>query len=372
MAASVAVWLAAAPKTAFPEEDLKTGPGTQATDLSEEDPQGPALTDLPKLQIKGFSDVGFIASSDDENSNTFTLGSVDFFVTSDVSDKVSFLTEIVFEFETDENEAVFDLERVTLTYSLSDAFKIRMGRMHTPLGYWNQAYHHGAWFQTTVFRPVVYLFEDDGGILPIHSVGVELFGVKAFESLELEYHLGVLDGRGKAPDEVQIVRDNNDSKAVNVLLSVAPRFMEELRAGVHLYLDRIPPDPDDPARAETLEERIIGGHVIYIHDPVELLSELFEIRHDDRSSDQKFNTAGYYLQAGYRINKLTPYYRFDSLNTEAGDPFFASQTSDVRKHTFGLRWDLFTWNAFKLEYSLTDRKDQDDEGSVMINSSFVF
>jgi hypothetical protein len=48
--------------------------------------------------------------------------------------------------------------------------------MHTPLGYWNQYYHHGAWFQATATRPEMYLFEDDGGILPVHEIGIEASG----------------------------------------------------------------------------------------------------------------------------------------------------------------------------------------------------
>lgn len=57
---------------------------------------------------------------------------------------------------------------------------IGVGKYHTALGYWNHTYHHGTWLQSSILRPEIYLFEFQGGILPDHSVGVEVFG---FQSL---------------------------------------------------------------------------------------------------------------------------------------------------------------------------------------------
>ena len=47
-------------------------------------------------------------------------------------------------------------------------FNVSIGRGHTAMGYWNQTFHHGKWFQTTTDRPAIYRFEDDIGILPVH------------------------------------------------------------------------------------------------------------------------------------------------------------------------------------------------------------
>src|SRR5205823_6307665 len=45
-------------------------------------------------------------------------------------------------------------------------------RFHTPLGYWNTAFHHGQQLQTSVLRPQMIDFEDNGGVIPAHTVGV--------------------------------------------------------------------------------------------------------------------------------------------------------------------------------------------------------
>ena len=42
-----------------------------------------------------------------------------------------------------------ELERLIIRYDLNDYFKVSFGRYHTPINYWNTAYHHGAWLQTS-------------------------------------------------------------------------------------------------------------------------------------------------------------------------------------------------------------------------------
>lgn len=328
--------------------------------------------DIPRLKIKGFADLGFTAKIADNGDNfSFKRGQLDLFITSEITDRVSFLAEPIFESDEDTNSAEFELERAELKYSLSDLFNIKIGRMHTPLGYWNQAFHHGTWFQTTIFRPEVYQFEDGGrGILPVHGVGIELLGTKAFEAFDLEYNIDILNGRGRTKTTVQNAKDNNDAKAVNLLFGIKPHFIDGLEFGADIYRDVIPSNP--PARSSRINELILGGFIIYTHDRLELLGEVFNIRHDDKTSGRDFNTLGYYLQGGYKVDKFTPYYRFDFINFKNGDPYFTPNDIDIRKHTLGLRWDILVWNALKFEYSHSDRRNSDNEDSFSVNSSFVF
>ena len=68
------------------------------------------------------------------------------------------------------------MERAQLGYSFSDALTFWVGRFHTPYGYWNTAFHHGAQIQTSVTRPLFIDFEDKGGILRAHSLGLLAHG----------------------------------------------------------------------------------------------------------------------------------------------------------------------------------------------------
>lgn len=334
----------------------------------------PGTFDIPKLRILGFSDIGYnLTITDNENNNKFSLGHISLFITSEIADKVNFVLESEFHTDPDTNSTEFHPERANIKYSFSDTFNIKIGRMHTPLGFWNQAFHHGTWLQTTILRPVIYFWEDDkGGFLPLHSFGIELSGLLEFVDFDLEYSFDVLNGRGRTITEIQTAKDRNDSKAISFLLSYEPYFVQELKLGTSFYFDTIPPNPDDSARINRIKERIIGGYITYMHSGLELLGEIFNIHHDDKTSGNDFSTLGFYLQTGYKMDKLTPYYRFDFLNFENGDPYFTPNDIDINKHTFGLRWDIFNWNALKFEYSYSDKKNEDDEHSFTLNSSFVF
>lgn len=328
---------------------------------------------VPELKLKGFADMGFSAKVTDNGDNTsFSRGQLDLFITSEITDKISFLAEPVFESDADTNSQEFELERAELKYSFSDLLNIKIGRMHTPLGYWNQAFHHGTWLQTTIFRPEVYNFEDLGGILPVHSVGIEMLGTKSFDPFDLDYNLGILNGRGRTRTTIQNAKDENDSKAINALIGLRPYFIEGLKIGANIYYDKIPSNPTVSTRTSRIDELILGGHLIYLHNNLELMGEFFDMRHEDKTSGRDFDTTGLYLQAGYKVNKLTPYYRFDFIDFGDGDPYFVPDDFDIKRHTLGLRWDAFTWNALKFEYSFSDKKRRDDEHLVTANSSFTF
>src|SRR4029078_6385338 len=140
-----------------------------AHDGAEQDAVAP-----PKLTLRGFTNVDYLVNEEGK-PDSFALGQFDLFVTSALSENWSFLAEVNFEFNED-NELGVGGERAQLKYAPSDQFTISAGRMHTPLGYWNQTFHHGAWFQTTAERPEMYLFEDDGALPPGHPGGAQAGG----------------------------------------------------------------------------------------------------------------------------------------------------------------------------------------------------
>jgi hypothetical protein len=143
----------------------------------------------PTLKIRGFFDfnygVGSIANPlifpvgdgacgtcgnpSTPAHNSFQAGEFDLFITSKLSDNLSFIAEVLLG---PDNTNVFgpDIERYQLTYKANPYFSASVGRFHTSIGYYNTAYHHGTWFSTAEGRPIMYLFEDSGGILPVHMV----------------------------------------------------------------------------------------------------------------------------------------------------------------------------------------------------------
>ena len=313
------------------------------------DEAAPEEAPPPKLVVKGFGNVDFRYEFDGRSTDTFSLGQLALFVTSALSDNLTFLTEIVFE--PGDEEKVVDVERYQITYSRSDLFNVALGRMHTMLGHWNHAYHHGTWFQTTAFRPEVYRFEDEGGVLPVHELGLRVFGSEAFSQGRVEYSASLSNGRGPVATRFENFRDLDRSKAVTVWLAAAPARVSGLKFGGVARFDRVPPDPANPARAVPMSERIVGGFFSYQHRRNEVLGEVLRLTHrEDGGAGREFRTSGFYVQASHRLGHLTPYYRFEGLDRGADDPYYPS-SPDLRRHIAGLRVDPWPSAAIKLELS---------------------
>ena len=100
---------------------------------------------------------------------SFTLGEQDLFITSDLTDNISFLGESVFKYSaTSSTKIAFGLERAILKYIYKGNHNIQIGRFHTPMNYWNDSYHHGRVFFPTVGRPESF----NEHLIPIHTVGI--------------------------------------------------------------------------------------------------------------------------------------------------------------------------------------------------------
>jgi len=304
----------------------------------------------PKLQIRGFGHGQFDYNDSKKGSESyFGLGGVDLFITSQVADKLSFITELLFEFEED-GANVLDVERLLIRYEPYDWLNISLGRGHTPLGYWNRNYHHGTHLQTTVERPILLEFEDDDGILPIHFVGLEFTGnIKAPFGL-LTYYANVGNGRGKTIREIQLVEDANNEKMVSFMVSLEPKGLEGFGFGGNFLFDVIPSDPaGTPARPDEIKEVIFGSHIYYVDQKIEFLSEFQIVNHEILS---EYYHNGGYAQFAYRFDDVIPYYRYDFLNVTQGDPYYAGLqgAEDIQQHTIGFRFDWFVYSALKLEY----------------------
>ena len=164
--------------------------------------------------------------------SAFQSGEFDLLFSSRLSDKLSFLAEVVLG---PDNTNAFspDIERYQLTYRANRYFSASAGRFHTSIGYYNTAYHHGNWFSTAEGRPIMYLFEDSGGILPVHMVGASFAGeVPHTEAVGLHWVAELGNGLSSNPnatESVQNFHSDRNYKATNLAAYVRPRFARGCR-----------------------------------------------------------------------------------------------------------------------------------------------
>jgi hypothetical protein len=319
------------------------------------------------MRIRGFSDVTLHGSNLKGDTTSFSLGQVDLFVTSDVSERLKFLSEVVFEAGQNNSFGV-DIERLLLTYSFGDYLNVGVGRYHTAIGYYNTAFHHSTWLQTTTGRPFLFQFEDGGGILPIHNVGLTASGRIPLGSLGLHYVAEVGNGRtSRSPlnEPVQNVLDENNHKAVNFGVFARPDAIRGLQAGFSVYRDLLAPQ-NSPRIGET----IFAAHAVYSGLNFEWLNEALAIRHAPLGA-RVFNTPGFYTQVSKRFGSYRPYLRYQYVNAVQSEPVF----SDVGlRHgpSVGLRYDLSEFVALKLQYDYTARGREQSFHALALQAGFTF
>ncbi|MDH4228415.1 MAG: hypothetical protein OEW11_01560 [Nitrospirota bacterium] len=334
------------------------------------------------FEFNGFGDMTYRArgaSNGGGANNGFALGQLDLYATKEVTDRTDVLIEIVAE---DRQQGGFevDLERLQFTYTLSNVHRLRAGRFHTILGYWGHAYHHGAHLQTTIYRPFFLEFEDRGGALPAHAVGLWWSGRWASAAGRLETSAMVHNGStviwnsaAGSPTgtlETSTGGDSDNHKSVVFAINFRPSALEGLEVGasgqsgaVRVTDTAIPLSPTD----KDVREVITAAHVAYPGEQVEFIAERYDWHHTRGGTQTSANA--WYLQAGGRVGKGFLYMRYATMDAEKDDYFdgigfttFSSSLAGRRRTigTAGVRLDIHYLTALKLELSQVD-DDQDGQ-----------
>ena len=338
-------------------------------------PVDPEKMDVGKtlLHIRGFGDFGLYGTNQKGATTGFNMGELNLFITSNISDKLKFLSEIVFENEGPgprwTSDFTVDVERALLDYSYNDNVNIAIGRLHTAIGYYNTAYHHSAWMQTATGRPFLFSFEDEGGILPTHLVGVSASGQIPSGNLGLHYVAEVGDGPTSRTDintGVEIPVAVNNRRSVDFTLFARPDSIPGLQVGASVYRDTLSPNS-----TERVRETIVDGYAVITRGKVEWLNEGLIIRHSIPGISHIYETPGFYSQLSRRFGSYTPYCLYQYVNAPEIEPIF----SDVGLRSgpsAGLRFDATESVAFKLQYDYTTLRKQQAVNSVGLQVGFTF
>ena len=342
----------------------------------------------PSLKIAGFGDVDF-AATDLHGANGgfqaqtllnphtgFDEGQFVLHLSSALSQKVTVFSELSFTARTDAGTGSpaapgfnAEVERVILRYDLNDYFKISFGRYHTPINYWNTAFHHGQWLQTTISRPEMTQF--GGSFIPVHFVGTLVEGALPAGGLNLNYNFGVGNGRGQVLSRGGDFADINNNRAWLTNLFIKPDKAYGLQMGGSVYRDELSPlNPSGVVAREWIE----SGHIVWQKETPEFIAEFANVRHDFRGGGSA-NSQAFYAQTAYRLpfaNKWKPYYRFEQIHVPKSDAIFRLVVPTFSGSTAGIRYDFASFAAFKLEYRNYSRRDLPNINGIFTQTSFTF
>jgi hypothetical protein len=209
-------------------------PATAAPEISERIGAIEAWDKTHGIQWRGFGEVDYkvldqrkaelaAAGFNPGSAGNFYTANTVLLLTSRISDRASVLSE--FEFEEEEAQAYsVSLERILLKYDYDDHLKMSFGRYHTGIGYYNTAFHSGAWLQTTADRPLIMEFAHDGGLLPTQAIGVSITGSVPSGKAGLNYiaEYGTSDTNRPDINGSGLSDDENNGNHVNLGLFLRP------------------------------------------------------------------------------------------------------------------------------------------------------
>jgi len=378
-----------------PAAGLPATPGTavaQTAQVHADHDQAPPLPDAvqqttPTMRLNGFSDISFGATNQGGASSGFgnpsllaphsgfQEGQFILHISSALSQKVSVFSELSLTARSDAGTGSpsapgfnAEVERLFIRYDLNDLFKVSFGRYHTPINYWNTAYHHGAWLQTTISRPEMVQF--GGSFLPVHFVGALAEGRIPARGLNVNYTLGLGNGRSSTLSRSGDFGDVNNHRAFLAGFSIQPDALYGLQIGGAIYHDKLTPLTGAPAT-----EWIQSGHIVWQRGATEFLAEVSNVAHRNILDSGTSNSQAFYLQPAYRLpfndGKWKPYYRFERTHIPISDALFRPLPS-YNGSTFGTRYDISRFAAFKLEYRHYIRRNLPNLDGVFLQTSFTF
>jgi len=342
----------------------------------------------PSLKISGFGDVDFSATnlhgpSSGFGAQTLVLphsgfeeGQFTLHLSSALSPKVTVFGELTLTARNDAGTGTppaagfnAEVERVIIRYDLNDYFKLSFGRYHTPINYWNTAFHHGQWLQTSISRPEMTQF--GGSFIPVHFVGTLVEGEVPASGLNLNYNFGLGNGRAAVISRPGDFGDVNNNRAWLANAFIKPDKLYGLQVGGSVYHDEL-----NPVVAPAAREWIQSAHIVWHKETPELIAEFANVTHKPIQGSVTSNSQAFYVQTAYRLpvgQKLwKPYFRFEQIHVPKSDAIFRSVVPTFSGTTIGLRYDISSFAAFKWEYRHYDRRDLPAINGAFIQTSFTF
>ena len=321
---------------------------------------------VPEFRIMGFGDISYI-SRDGTDEDGFVIGQAVAHLSASLGNFLGVFGE--FSATGKDSEYSFEVERFMVKYDFSDNFKLSAGRYHTPIGYWNSAFHHGTWLQTSTTRPEMIKFGSK--LVPIHFVGVLLEGNIPATDLGLTYKVGYGNGRHANIARSGDAGDVNGDKAWMLQVNSRPKNIYGLNFGLGFYNDEVDLgiDPD-------VKESTVSAYAAWTKESPEIIVEYLHSEHEDvTDSSVSGDVDAWYAQFAYRLSgkydQWKPYLRFEKQEIDDTDPLLGGEGLNQEAGILGVRWDFNPYAALKAEYRNEEFNSGGRENNFRVQLSFV-
>lgn len=256
-----------------------------------------------------------------------------------------------------------DLERFQIGYEPAANTVIWLGRFHQPASAWNTEHHHGRYLQTSITRPSIELWEDEGGIVAQHVSGVLVdsrvpVGEMSGLHLEVGTGLGPRVKEGEL-DPLDLLNPHESGRHLSWTGRIAflPDFLGASSFGLVAAHHRMPVVDASIVNfpfANEVRQGILGVFGEWHSEPWRVVGAVYDVRlrlvGPATSVSERF-TAGYLEGARQLPHALLAFARVEDTAHATRSGYLSGNYPDfeLRRFIGGLRWDFGTRQALTLE-----------------------
>lgn len=321
--------------------------------------------------IRFYAHPGFdYFSNKQEKSSSpyFRSGPLVLFVTNQITERVSVAGEMNLHYMAITG-AEIELERMYVKYDWKPALSFRVGRMYSPIGFWNSNYNFGLVLQPNISRPRILNPTHDGGFLQTRETGLQFEGENIGKA-RLFYRLLIADGIGKngGLQGVPYALGKNLSYTAQLGLEPADGLQLSASASFNSLETGSPTQYGGRNVPEEMQTLLVAASLSYmnIEKKGEFIAEYFYNKHDYKTlGDQTLTGAIFY--AGYKVtSKVVPYVFVELLKFPEGDTYYppineytGQKYSDTNELDLGVRYRASANLVVKIEAAALYQKDYD-------------
>ena len=273
-----------------------------------------------QVQVNGYGHQEYSVLDGAERDAFFSIGEHSLFVTGKASDRLSFLGEYVIRFTgTSSTGYLPSIERSLLRYSVTANHAVIAGKVHTPVNYWNDVYHHGRVFFPVIDRPFAF-----SHFVPLHTLGVQWQGQNLGKA---RVGYDVMLGNGIDGSDV---KQEGVSPAAMVAVHAKP--IDGMRIGASYYHDYLEKNAYGAHAGHTtapeipVSERYTGALDFTLTSlSLAWFGERVEFLHERTFNDTRTDSLGVarnvsdFTYLGVRLGSVIPYAVSDHLRAADND-----------------------------------------------------
>lgn len=321
-----------------------------------------------QTQFNGFGHIEHSLMVKDSVESYFNIGEHDFFVTSNISKQISFLGEFVMRFNSSVGTNFStSIERAFIKFNYINNHSFIAGKIHTPVNFWNDTYHHGRVFFPVIDRPFAFSY-----IVPLHTLGTQFQG-QNIGDLGFGYDLVL----GNGINSTDVFQGDFDP-SITAAFHIKP--IQGLRIGVSYFFNHLSKNEsgahsghsfstnNDPnAYKGSVDFNLLSSSISWFGKRYEFINE-FSFNQTKTKSQGAANNFSNFSYAGVRLNDTNiPFVLVDYIRIAEND--LHTKPTEMMKAAFGYRYEfnyLINLKA-QIEYS---RVKQSDAHSMNVHSGF--